>query len=152
MKRIMVWAGCLLAAATGAPASASSPDEGAAPASDAAAVQTRFHLYGVSYRRAGERFTYLGAFDAAKDARAAGKLACDGGPRYQEYCVVEGVELVLPPSKAAYETRSIEIYRLSHHDHGERLVGRYPSMREAAAAAEKVLADGDSFQVIYSWD
>jgi hypothetical protein len=177
MKRMMMWAGCLLAAAAGAPASASPSDEGTAPAGDAATAQTRFYLYGLDFTRAGERFTFLGAYDTAKDAHAAGKLVCENFSRhpagigedkdahaagklvsegelrtYYECRVEEGVELVLPPSKAAYETRSIRVYRLSDHDHAGRLVGRYSTMREAATAAEKVLADGDSFQVMYWWD
>jgi hypothetical protein len=158
MKRFTVKAGAALLAGfalallPGNTVGAAVPDEGAAPPAETAATQERYHLYGFDITRAGERYTYLGAYDSAKEADAAGKEAChpeSGEGLYQEYRVVQSAGLALPPYVSAWQARSITIYRLQCHD--KQLVGRYDTEREATAAAEKVLAERYGFQAVYSW-
>jgi len=146
-------AGCVLAQLTGL-AAAVPPSEGEASSGEAAATRERYQVYGLSEACVGECWTHLGSYDSAKDAHAAGEDACrpqEGERPFTEYRVVRAAGLALPPSVSAWRLRSLTIYRLSADDHGERLVGRYDTAREAEAAAEKVLAAGDRFQVVYWW-
>jgi hypothetical protein len=138
--------GCLLALLTAIPARAAFSDEEAAPAGDATTEQTRFYLYGVEYLRAGERLVYLGDFDSARAARRAGDASA-----YRDVRVAEGVGLTLPLADAGWPSGAIRVYRRSKGEPLPSPVGEFHTPREAAAAAEAVLADGDKFEVMYGY-
>jgi hypothetical protein len=156
MNRIMVKAGAALltgwalALLTGSPVGAAAPDEGAAPPAEATATLERYYLYGRTFSRASDRYTYLGAYASAEDADAVRKAAChpqDGEGPFPEYRVVKAAGLALPPSASAGPP--ITILRLSAFRRCLPVVGRYDTEREAIAAAEKILAEGDRFVVVY---
>jgi hypothetical protein len=142
--------GLVLALPTGSPVKAGDPDEGASPPAEATAPQEVYYLYGLAVTRAGDRYTYLGAYASAEDADAVRKAAChsqDGEGPFPEYRVVQSAGLALPPSAPAGPP--ITILRLSAFRRCLPVVGRYDTEREATAAAEKVLAEGDRFVVVY---
>jgi hypothetical protein len=153
MTRITVKAGAALltgfalALLTGSPAGAAFSDDEAAPA------EARYHVYGLGHRRVGESWTYLGSYDAAEDADAAGKAARNRwGESYPEWRVVKAVGLDLPP---AGKCSKFLLFRFPAQEETERLqrvarpAGEFRTLSEAVAAAERIAAEGDHFEVIY---
>jgi hypothetical protein len=141
--------GWVLALPAGLAAGAASPSEGTTSSGEATVTQERFHLYlGKMLLWSGHwEWTYLGAYDSAREADAAGKAACpeDAERPFREYRVVKAAGLALPQAVG----NGVTIYRLPADGHGDRLVGEYDTEREATAAAEKVLAEGGRFQAVY---
>jgi hypothetical protein len=141
--------GCALTLFAGLAAGAVSPGEETASPREAAQTQERHHLYrGKMLLWSGDwEWTYLGAYDSAKEADAAGKAACpeDEERSFQKYRVVKAAGLALPQEAG----KGVTIIRLTADDRDGRLVGHYDTAREAVAAAEKVLAAGDRFQAVF---
>jgi hypothetical protein len=144
MNRIANWktaavllAGCVLALASGGPA-------GACPA------KARYHAYGLGYTRVGPSWTYLGSYDTARDAEAAAKVARNRwGGAFAECRVVEGARLDLPPEPRC---KKVVLFRLPGRsqpaDKSGTQVGEFRTLAEAAAAARRIVAAGDRFEVL----
>jgi hypothetical protein len=138
---VVVLAGCVLTLVASSPA-------GACPA------KARYHVYTVGgYTRGGPIWTYLGSYDTTRDAETVGKLAGDhwGGPG-PKYRIVKGTALALPAEKHT----KLVLYRSqgpigsTGKTHNER-VGEFRTLAEAAAAARRIVAAGDRFEILY-WE
>jgi hypothetical protein len=140
--RLTAWLAGLLLALSASAAAADGPP--LAPASSrcrcADAPKVQYYAYGQSFTRVGDLWVYLGAYD---DADAAAKAGKDGG--YSGVKVVSGAALELPPADGKVTFKLIRVTPRIMQD-----AGSYKTAKEAAAAAAKILADGDKFEVTYN--
>jgi hypothetical protein len=105
----------------------------------------RHFVYGETLTRRGERWVFLGAYDdAASAAKAAEAAKTSKSSAYYDCRVITGTRLELPPAEEGVLFR---LSRVSRKAKGEE--GQFRTAQEAAAAAEKILADGDPFEVLY---
>ena len=133
-----LWASCLLVVLGAVPAVA-------APAKE------RYHAYGLGYTRVGERWTYLGSYDDARAADTACKAARNRwGEPYAELRVVKAAGLALPATR---KYTKVLLFPLPGPAKPQVLSrgAEFRTLAEATAAAEKVAAAGERFEVLY-WE
>jgi hypothetical protein len=108
-------------------------------------VKDPHFVYGQSLTRRGERWVFLGTYDGFSAAKLVARTALtpEGGG-YSDSRVVAAARLELPETK---EEVVFRLYRISGKDGKEE--GQFRTAIEAAAAAEKIVADGDRFDVLY---
>jgi hypothetical protein len=132
-------AGLLLALSASAVA-ADGPPPAVSARCRCAEPKVQYYAYGLSFTRIGDLWVYLGAFD---DADAAAKAGKDAG--YSSVKVMSGASLELPPADGKV---TFDLVRITPRVRNNE--GSYKTAKEAAAAAAKILADGDMFQVRYN--
>src|SRR5947209_2652370 len=141
LTKTAAWlAGLLLALSAGA-AVADAPPTAPSVRCRCVAPKVQYYVYGESYTRVGDRWIYFGAYD---DADAAAKAADDAKKNsgYSEVKVTSGSSLELPAADAKIV---FDLYRLGGR--ALKSEGSFKTAKEAAAAAAKIVADGDKFEV-----
>jgi hypothetical protein len=114
-----------------------------------AGVSEPYFVYGKTFTRRGEQWVYLGTYDGFSAAKlvARSSLAPEGGG-YPDTQTIPGSRLTLPEAK---EDVVYRLFRLTGKDGKKEFKeeGQFRTAQEAAAAAEKIVADGDRFEVLY---
>jgi len=145
--------GCVLALLTGGSVRAALPDEGAVSLAEAAPAKERYHVYGLGHTRVGESWTYLGSFEDPREADAAGKAGRNRwGESYAECCVVKAIALDLPPAGTRCKFLVFRLPAREETEQVQRVAGpaaEFRTLSAAVAAAERIAAAGDRFEVLY---
>jgi hypothetical protein len=135
----------LLSALTASAAAA--PDEAnfSGTSSCAEVERQQYHVYVAAWTRVGPEWTYFGSYDDAADADAVAQAEARRGVDERAIRIVAGSRLQLPPAKTEHVTYAVaELGQGISYD-----APRYRSAAEAAAAAERIRAEGKRFVVKY---